>query len=114
MGKCLSGSIIYIDLGKSNEGHEENKSRPALVISGDKFNKYCNMTFIVPISHANNYPLHIDLPNGIKTTGKVLCEHIRSVDLNAREWKLVETLNTEKGIQFVNKIKNICCNCILE
>lgn len=112
--KDLTGCIIYIDFSPS-KGHEQTKARPALVISGRQFNTHCNMRWVVPISHAVDYPLHIDLPTGLKTEGKVLCEHIRSVDLNARDYKVLEKITeTEEGKAYFEKIKKICCNCIME
>lgn len=86
------GDIIYIDFSPT-KGHEQNKTRPALVISSDNYNKVCGgLSIICPISHANDFPYHIDLPNNLKTSGKVLCQHIRTVDLNAREYKYVESV----------------------
>ena len=114
VAKDLTGCIVYIDLGPS-KGHEQSKTRPALVISGNAFNQHCNMKWIVPISHAVDYPLHIDLPEGTKTKGKVLCEHIRSMDLDARGYNVVERIiDTEEGKAFFERIKKICCNCIME
>ena len=73
------------------------------------------MRWIVPISHATDYPLHLDLPEGFKVNGKVLCEHIRSMNLNARNYSVVENITeTEEGKAFFEKIKKICCNCIME
>lgn len=110
----LNGCIIRIDFSPS-KGHEQAKQRPALVISGKQFNNYCNMTWVLPISHAVNYPLHIDLPKGLITEGKVLCEHIRSMDLNSRGYKIIENIiETDEGKAFYEKIKKICCNCIME
>lgn len=115
MDKDLSGCIIFIDFSPV-KGHEQAKARPALVISNNKFNSVCNMKWVVPISHAIDYPLHIDLPKelGLKTEGKVLCEHIRSMDLDNRNYKVLERLDSEEGKAFVNKIKKICCNCIMD
>lgn len=90
------GDIIFINLDPSL-GHEQKKSRPALVVSNTKYNKHCNgMVIICPISHSkNNFPLHVTLPEGLKTDGKVLCEHVRSVDLNARRYRIIESVNDD-------------------
>lgn len=112
--KDLTGCIIYVDFSPS-KGHEQKKLRPALIISGTQFNSHCNMKWLVPISHATDYPLHIDLPEGLKTDGKVLCEHIRSMDIGARGYSIIECLtDSDEGKVFFERIKKICCNCIME
>ena len=110
----LSGYIIMIDFSPA-KGHEQMKRRPALVVNNKIFGEKCNMSIVLPISHAVDYPLHIDLPSGLKTDGKVLCEHIRSMDLSAREYEVIECLNdSEEGKAFLNRIRKIVCNCIME
>ena len=83
------GDIILIDFNPAI-GHEEKKYRPALVISNDAYNNISNLIWVCPISHANNYPLHIALPQNLNTDGKVLCEHLRSMDIESRGYKVIE------------------------
>ncbi|MDD6988379.1 type II toxin-antitoxin system PemK/MazF family toxin [Ruminococcus sp.] len=84
------GSIIKINLNP-NEGHEQAGYRPAIVVSNNFFNSHCNMTLVCPITNTNNsYPLHIPLDNRTQTTGVILCEHIRSLDIQARGYRFVE------------------------
>ena len=46
-----------------------------------------------PITNTNNhFPLHIPLDERTKTTGVVLCEHIKSLDLNSRTYQEIEEL----------------------
>ncbi len=90
-------------------GHEEAKYRPALVISNNDFNRYCGgITLVCPISHANDFPLHISLPEGLITDGMVLCQHIRALDINARPYKYIETVPEA----FMNLISDITKACI--
>ncbi|KNZ43046.1 type II toxin-antitoxin system PemK/MazF family toxin [Acetobacterium bakii] len=73
--------------------HEQAGFRPAVVISNDFFNEKVNMTIVCPITNANrSFPLHILLDNRTKTTGFVLCEHIKSIDLEARSYNYVERI----------------------
>lgn len=102
------GDIIKIDFGPVL-GHEEDKYRPGLVVSNDDYNDYCGgIVLVCPISHAKNFPLHIDLPEGLKTDGKVLCEHIRALDINARPYKYVESVSSE----FIEDISDILKACV--
>lgn len=87
------------------KGHEQAGYRPALIVSNNDFNKYTNMTILCPIANTDNqFPLHVPLDDRTKTTGNILCEHIRAVDLNARKHKIIEQLPDdifEKVIQIL-------------
>lgn len=74
-------------------GHEQAGFRPAVVISNDFFNEKVNMTIVCPITNTNrSFPLHIPLDDQTKTRGFVLCEHIKSIDLEARSYHYVERI----------------------
>ena len=102
------GDIILIDFGPVI-GHEQDKYRPGLVVSNDDYNDYCvGIILVCPISHSKEFPLHIDLPEDLKTEGKVLCEHIRALDVNARAYKYIETVSDE----FMKNISDILKACV--
>ena len=55
--------------------------------------KKTNLTIVCPITNTNNqFPLHVPLDERTKTTGVILCEHIKSLDLNNRTYQIVEEL----------------------
>ncbi len=84
------GDIIKVNLNPT-KGHEQAGYRPAIVISNNLFNKKTRLAIVCPISNTNNnFPLHYKLENRTKTTGVVLCEHIKTLDLENRGYKLVE------------------------
>ena len=86
------GQIIRINFNPQS-GHEQRGTRPALVVSNDFFNEKNNMTIVCPITNTNNkFPLHVPLDERTKTTGVVLCEHIRSLDIKARGYSVVEEI----------------------
>jgi mRNA interferase MazF len=52
------------------------------------------MTLVCPITSANNgFPLHLPLPDTLKTRGFVVTEQLRAFDLTARRAKLIERLD---------------------
>ena len=86
------GSIIKINFNPQS-GHEQAGYRPALVISNNIFNEKTKLSIVCPITNTNNnFPLHIPLDNRTKTTGVILCEHLKSLDLNARKYQVIEKL----------------------
>lgn len=89
------GDIVKVNFNPQ-QGHEQAGYRPALVISNDDFIANAKLAIVCPITNTrNNFPLHIPLPDDLTTTGVVLCEHIRTLDLNTRQHIYVETVSTE-------------------
>ena len=59
----------------------------------DFFNQKTNLTIVCPITNTNNkFALHIPLDDRTVTTGVVLCEHVKALDLNARAYRVVEQI----------------------
>ena len=86
------GDIIKISFDPQ-KGHEQAGYRTAIVISNDFFNQKTNLSIICPITNTNNkFPLHIPLDNRTQTTGVILCEHVKALDLNARPHTFIEKL----------------------
>ena len=86
------GDIIKVNFNPQ-AGHEQAGYRPALVISNNFFNQKTNLTIVCPITNTNNrFPLHIPLDDRMETTGVILCEHVKALDLNARTYRVVEQL----------------------
>ena len=84
------GDIVKVSFDPRS-GHEQAGYRPALVISNDEFIKRTKLAIVCPITNTNNsFPLHVPLDQRTSTTGVILCEHIRTLDLNSRKNKFVE------------------------
>jgi len=86
------GSIIILDFDPQL-GHEQRGRRPALVISNELFNKYSEMAIVCPITNTDkNHPLHIKLNKKTKTAGVILCDQIKTMDINVRNFKILEDI----------------------
>ena len=78
------GDIIKVSFNPQM-GHEQAGYRPALVVSNDIFQTQTKLAVVCPITNTDNkFPLHVSLDSRTKTTGVILCEHIRTLDLNSR------------------------------
>lgn len=98
------GDIIKVSFNPQ-KGHEQAGYRPAVVVSNDFFNQKTNLAVICPITNTNNkFPLHVPLDSRTDTTGVILCEHIRTVDLNARQHSVVERLPADILMNVINII----------
>ena len=97
------GDIIMVDFDPKI-GSEQGNYRPALVISNDFIISKTNIITLLPITNTNsNHPLNIALA-GSKTSGMILCGHIRSLDLKARKFKIVDKISKEKMDEIIEVV----------
>ena len=98
------GDIIKINFNPQ-KGHEQAGYRPALVISNNFFNQKTNLTIVCLITNTNNkFPLHIPLDSRTQTTGVILCEHIKALDLNARQYTVIERIPKDLLTKAINVV----------
>ncbi len=77
------GDIIRISLDPT-KGHEQAKTRPALVLSPRLYNQKASLCLCCPItSKSKGYPFEVEIAAG-DITGVVLADQIRSLDWQAR------------------------------
>ena len=89
------GNIILVDFDPQL-GHEQKGRRPALVISNELFNKYSEMAIVCPITNTDkNHPLHLKLDKRTKTKGVILCDQIKTMDINTRKFKFLEDIPSD-------------------
>jgi len=89
------GDIIKVDFNPI-VGSEQGNYRPALVISNDFMISKTNIITLLPITNTkSSHPLNIVLESE-KTTGMILCSHIRSLDLKIRKFKIIDKVSKEK------------------
>jgi len=86
------GAIITLNFTPQSD-HGQAGFRQAVVISNDFFNEKVNMTIVCPITHTNHeFPLHVMLDDRTVTTGVVVCEYIKSIDMKAQPCQYVESI----------------------
>lgn len=92
MVNLKQGDIIKVNFNPQS-GHEQAGYRPAVVVSNDVFHQKTNLVIVCPISNTqNNFPLHVKLDDRTSTTGSILCQHIKSLDVVSRGYVFVERL----------------------
>lgn len=78
------GDIITLEFDPQT-GHEQKGRRPAIVVSNNTFNRFTKMALVCPITNTKRgFPLHVTLDERVKTTGVVMCEQVKSLDVTAR------------------------------
>ena len=89
------GDIWLVSLDPS-AGHEQQGTRPVLIVSPDAFNKLTGVPVVLPIttggSFARRRGFAVSLEGvGTRTTGVIRCDQPRVLDLSARRGRRIET-----------------------
>lgn len=96
------GDIITLDFDPQL-GHEQKGKRPALVISNSTFNKLTKMAIVCPITNTKRgFPLHVVIDDSLTTTGVIMCEQVKSLDITARDFAFKEKAPLEILEEVVN------------
>jgi mRNA interferase MazF len=87
------GDVIFLDF-QPQTGHEQAGRRPAVIVSNAAFHKCTNgLAMVCPVTNTTTpFPLHVPLDSRSKTTGVVMCEQVKSLDIAARHAEFRETL----------------------
>ncbi len=84
------GDIVWLSLDPA-AGREQNKRRPALVLSPEKFQRATGLALVAPItSTVRGIGFEVALGNNAKTAGVALCHQIKMLDFSARECTFIE------------------------
>lgn len=84
------GDIVYIDF-EPHVGHEQGYRRPAIVLSPKSYNRLSKLVVVCPITtEPKGYSFEVPLPQGMKTSGVVLSDHVKSFDWKGRKAEFYE------------------------
>ncbi|MBC7753072.1 MAG: endoribonuclease MazF [Moraxellaceae bacterium] len=83
------GDIIWLNF-TPQAGHEQMGTRPALILSPEKYNKKTGLAVCCPItSNIKGYPFEV-VVSGKKIKGAVLSDHLKNLDWKIRKAKFIE------------------------
>lgn len=101
------GDVVFITLSPQ-AGHEQAGRRPALVLSPSAYNRKVGLALLCPITNQiKGYPFEVDLPQGLKVTGTVLSDQIKSLDWRAREATKIAVLPIGIVTQVLDKARTL-------
>jgi mRNA interferase ChpB len=89
------GDIYLVSLDPT-AGHEQQGTRPVLVVSPAAFNRLTKTPVVLPITTGGNFArtagFAVSLKEaGTKTTGVIRCDQPRALDLGARNGRRLES-----------------------
>ncbi|HUA93364.1 MAG TPA: type II toxin-antitoxin system PemK/MazF family toxin [Terracidiphilus sp.] len=100
MGASAKRGEIYLVSLDPSSGHEQQGTRPVLVVSHDSFNAVTSLPVVVPITtggaFARTRGFTVSLTTaGTRTTGVVRCDQPRPINLAARAARYLEAVPAE-------------------
>ncbi len=84
------GDIIVMDFNPQ-QGHEQSGRRSAIILSNDILNQHSSLALVCPITNTNkNHPFHIKLDERTQTTGVILCDQAKMLDIKTQNAQFKE------------------------
>lgn len=101
------GDVVWISLNPQ-AGHEQAGRRPAVVVSPPAYNRKVGLALLCPItSKIKGYPFEVIIPQGLKLSGAVLSDQVKSLDWRARRAELICTLPGDTVVEVVQKLSTL-------
>ena len=90
------GDIYLVSLDPTS-GHEQQGTRPVLLISPTAFNRLTKTPVVLPITNTGNFARTAGfavslMDSGTQTTGVVRCDQPRAMDIGARRGRRLESV----------------------
>ena len=101
------GDAVWITLNPQ-AGHEQAGRRPALILSPSTYNGRVGLALLCPItSQIKGYPFEVVIPKGLKVSGAVLSDQVKSLDWEARNVELLCHLSKELTEDVLKKLSTL-------
>lgn len=97
------GDIVWLEFNP-RIGHEQSGVRPALIISGEIYNKKTGLCLAMPItSKIKGYPFEVILKTK-NIQGVILSDQIKSLDFKYRKIKFCDKIDKETFENTLDKL----------
>jgi mRNA interferase MazF len=101
------GDVVWIDM-QPQAGHEKSGRRPAIVLSPKAYNEKVGLVILCPISNqVKGYPFEVMIPSGLKVTGVVLSDQVKSLDWKIRNAEFCDKLPEDVVLEILKKLETL-------
>jgi mRNA interferase MazF len=101
------GDAVWINFNPQ-AGHEQSGRRPAIVLSPVAYNRKVGLALFCPITNQiKGYPFEVIIPHGLKVTGAVLSDQVKSLDWKMRDAELIAHLPSSVTDDVLKKLKTL-------
>jgi mRNA interferase MazF len=89
-------------------GHEQAGRRPAIVLSLVGYNKKVGLALFCPITNQiKGYPFEVGIPKGMKVTGVILSDQVKSLDWRVRQVEFLERIHESVIVTALKKLNTL-------
>lgn len=79
------GDVVWLTFSPQ-AGHEQAGHRPALTLSAESYNRKVGLGIFCPVTaQIKGYPFEVSVPAGLKASGVILADQVKSLDWQARD-----------------------------
>jgi len=101
------GDVVWINM-QPQAGHEQSGRRPAIVLSPKIYNNKTNLALLCPITNqVKGYPFEVNIPSGLKFTGVVLADQVKSLDWKSRNAEFCAKAPEGVILEILQKLKTL-------
>jgi mRNA interferase MazF len=98
------GDVVWISFSPQS-GHEQAGHRPALVLSPEPYNRKVGLALLCPVTNQiKGYPFEVMVPAGLKVSGVILSDQVKSMDWSARGTSFLCSLPDTTVREVLNKV----------
>lgn len=102
-----SGDLIWITFNPQT-GHEQAGRRPALVLSPMTYNSKVGLAILCPVTtQIKGYPFEVRIPDGLRISGVILADQVKSLDWKARQAEFCSKLPSSVYNEVVQKVSTL-------
>lgn len=101
------GDIVWLTFNPQ-AGHEQAGRRPALVLSPAAYNGKVGLAILCPItSQIKGYPFEVLIPDGLKISGAILSDQVKSLDWKVRQAEFICKLTPDALDEVLQKLNTL-------
>lgn len=103
------GDIIWLRF-TPHAGHEQAGRRPALALSPRSYNQKVGLALLCPItSRVKGYPFEVAIPRGLKVSGVILADQVKSLDWGVRRAEFCCQVPSATLLEVMGKLGTLLC-----
>jgi len=101
------GDAVWLSFNPQ-AGHEQAGRRPAIVLSPAAYNRKVGLAIFCPITNQiKGYPFEVIISPGLKVTGAMLSDQVKSLDWKVRDAELIARLPASVTDEVLKKLKTL-------
>lgn len=101
------GDVVWMDM-HLQAGHEQAGRRPAIVLSPSSYNGKVGLALFCPVTNQiKGYPFEVIIPSGLKVTGVILSDQVKSLDWKMRNTEFYEKVPETVILEIFKKLATL-------